>query len=319
MAHIEFGTGDRSPFVGRQAWLAILIIATLAASSAQAGFFMGIGTASNYAVLQFNENAPYSTSPSASQTQFSISGGSTIVNGPLGAAAYTKVNFSGNPPAGPLYQSTVGTTSGNSYNGITPIQSSVVNATLDQAVKDAINGSTSAAALAATQTISTAITGGETITGYGGLNVIDLTKGINMTGSSGITISGNANAMFVINVDSKFVSNNGTSVTLTGGVTANHILWNYLGTSAAAFTGGGLTQTWEGTILSVDAQIQAHDRTFDGALISGQNISITSNPVLNYQPLTAVPAPPSIVAFSLGTLCMGSVLARFRSRKSSEG
>jgi choice-of-anchor A domain-containing protein len=262
---------------------------------ASAGTMLNLGQAADYVVLQYNASG-------SGQTQFSISGGSTIVTGPLGSAANTNVNFSGNPPGGPLYQSTVNT-GGDNYNGLTPIQGSAINTQLSTAVSNATSASSTAAGMTATQTIASTITGGQTFTGNGGVNVIDLTGGINMTGSSGITISGSASDEFIINVSSQFVSNNGTSVTLTGGVTANDIIWNYLGTSAVSFTGGSVSgNTWDGTVLAPDAQIMAHDRTFNGALISGENISITSNPVINYYPFVSpVPEPSSLILLGVAT------------------
>ncbi len=286
---------QRRQISGRFAFLAFLVFGLSASVSVRAGTFTSLNTAADYSVLQFNASG-------SGQTQLSISGGSTDVNGPLGSAENTNVNFSGVAPSGPLYQSSVNT-GGNNYNGATPVTGPSVASALAQAVSDAQTASANNAVLTATQTINSVIVGGETITGNGGLNVVDLTKGVNMTSGSVLTISGDANDVFVINVDSQFVSNNGASVVLNG-VMANQILWNYLGSLAATFTGGNLSNTWEGTVLAPYAQISAQDRTFNGALIAGDSISMTSNPVLNFQafrvPMTAAPEPASVATALLG-------------------
>ena len=294
-----------------------LVVLSADASSSSAGS-ISLGGAANYVVLQYNAAAPGPTA-GTSQAVFSVSGGATIVNGPLGSAANTRVNFSGNPPSGPLDQSSVNT-GGDNFNGLTPIHGSAVDNALNAAVQDAINASTTAAALTPNQTFTSTLTGGETINAtVAGQNVIDLKGGINMTGSTGITLNGTANDVFVLDVESQLVSNNGTSITLTGGLTASHVLWNYLGTSTASFTGGGHTQTWEGTVLAPNASISAHDRTFDGALISGKDITITSNAWLNYAPgrPASVPEPSTMALAVTGLLALGIVGLYPRGRRGS--
>jgi choice-of-anchor A domain-containing protein len=272
---------------------------------------LDLGAAANYVILQYNQSG-------SGQTQFSISGGSTVLNGPLGSAANTRVNFSGMPPSGPLYQSSVNT-GGDNYNTLTPVTGATVDAALASAVSTAQSQATYYAGLTLTQSDSNVVSGGETFTGNGGVNVIGLTNGINMTNGSAITISGSANDVFIFDVSSQFVSNNGGSIVLTGGVTADDILWNYTGTSAAAFTGGSVgSNYWDGTVLAPYAQINLHDRSFNGAYISGQNISITSNPAINFMPFTppsSVPEPATYATTLGALLCVVGLVRRRRVRK----
>jgi hypothetical protein len=299
--------------------------AILTVSSAARAGLVTLGEAANYAVLQYNDGT-------ATQMTFSISGGSTAVTGNnlglLGSAANTNVNFSGMAPTIPLWQSSVNT-GGNNYNGVTPVTGPSVDTSLALAVSNAITASNTYAGLTPTLNVSGAVTSTQnnSFTGNGGVNVIDLLGGINLTGSTGITITGTPNDTFVFNVDTKFTSNNGASTTLVG-VTAGQIIWNYVGTIAmnlsdASFTGGNHGDTWDGTILSQHAGISAHDRTFNGALISGQDISITSNPVVNFVPFTPgspepppVPEPATIVGALSGLVPLGlAVLLRLRRRR----
>jgi choice-of-anchor A domain-containing protein len=275
---------------------------------------LDLGQAANYVILQYNQSG-------SGQKQFSISGGSTVVNGPLASAANTNVNFSGNPPSGPLYQSS-SNTGGNNYNGLTPVTNTATDSVLASAVATAQSQATYYGGLTFTQTDSNVVAGGETFARTGSVNVIDLVQGINMTNGSALTIEGSATDIFIFDVNSTFVSNNGGSVLLTGGVTPNHILWNYLGTSAVAFTGGSTTgNQWDGTVLAPYAQVQLHDRLFNGAFISGQNISVTSNPVINWKPFTPNPSvpEPATYATTLGALlCIVGLIGR-RNKKRVTG
>ena len=278
--------------------LALMIVSALLVPISQAAPLQ-LNQAANFTVLQYN-------STGSGQTQFSISGGSTILNGNLGLADNTKANFSGNPPSGPLYRSSVNTSGG--YNGLTPLTGSAVDTMLTQAVSDASNAAAAAAALSPTQTFANAITGGS-ITGSGGVNVINFLAGINMTNGD-LTLSGTVDDVFIFNVYTKFVSSGGSSLLLSGGVTASNVLFNYLGASGAAFTGGGHSDYWAGTLLAPNAKISIHDRTFNGAFISSKDISITSNPVVNFVPFnpppdSSVPEPTTYFLITAGLTWIG--------------
>jgi hypothetical protein len=143
--------------------------------------------------------------------------------------------------------------------------------------------------------------------------VIKLSGGINLTNSSNpITISGDASSYFIFQVASQFVSNSGTETILTGGIDPNHILWLYSGTSALALTGGNTSNNeWDGTVISPHADIQIHDRAFNGEYIGGQNIAITSNPLVNDVSFAAPIVTPEPETFSLiagaGLIALGAV------------
>ena len=104
-----------------------------------------------------------------------------------------------------------------------------------------------AAALTATQTFATGINGTTTtITGNGGLNVIDATTGD--LHNVPLTLTGTANDYFVFNLFDGAVDTNKAMV--LNGVDPNHILFNLLGTGTVFQTSGG--DVLFGTYLAVN-------------------------------------------------------------------
>ena len=96
-----------------------------------------------------------------------------------------------------------------------------------------------------TQTFSSQISGTTTITGTAGVNVIDLDAGLK---NAPLTISGPANAYFIINVTGEIQTNQ--AMTLTGGGTAANILWNLTSSGTVLQTSGG--DSLVGTFLATD-------------------------------------------------------------------
>jgi hypothetical protein len=129
------------------------------------------------------------------------------------------------------------------------------------AFADANALSTAASALPATQTFAN-INGATTITGNGGTNVIDVGSIMNAP----LTLSGGANDIFVFNVSGTIQTNQ--PMTLSGGVTASHILFNLTGTTGNIFqTSGG--DLLFGTFLATDGG----DFQFSNLDLTGQLIN----------------------------------------------
>jgi choice-of-anchor A domain-containing protein len=183
-------------------------------------------------------------------------------------------------------------------------------ADLTQAVADAQNASLTAIGLTATQTVLTQVTGSRIFTGNGGLNVVNLTQGMNLSGI--ISIQGTSSDTFIFNVFNSLAAGNGGDIILSGGITPGQILWNYVGTSGANIS-GNLSDPWQGTVLAPNAQIAASGRTFTGALIADDKISITGNPVFNYAGFApaAVPEPAALVIGGSGAL-IGLIISGWR-------
>ena len=182
-----------------------------------------------------------------------------------------------------------------------------------QAFSDADALSSAASALAPTQNFPT-IGGGQTITGNGATNVIDVA---NINGA--FSVSGTANDVFVFNVSGAFNSNQ--AMTLTGGVTASHILFNLTGKSGDIFqTFGG--DVLFGTFLATDGgdfrfsnldlteqliNTDAHDQFVSGSKISAAPFTVPA-PLIGHGLL---------VLLSVGSVLFGGgLLERWKNRRS---
>jgi hypothetical protein len=120
--------------------------------------------------------------------------------------------------------------------------------------------------------------------------------------------------------------NGSASILLTGGVTANDVLFDITGTGQDVLITGNTTSVVNGTILALSRNISLHDQTLDGAVIgafgsSTQSYQIqdTSGFQLDYQPfqpqVLATPEPSSFVLASsgmLGLFVVATVLRRKR-------
>ena len=142
-----------------------------------------------------------------------------------------------------------------------------------------------ASGLTATQTFGT-INNNLTINGNGGLNVIN----VGSVQNANLTINGSANDYFVFNVSTGIQTNR--VMTLTGGVTASHILWNLTGTGTVLQTSGG--NVLVGTFLATHGgKFQFSELQLTGELINtGGNIQLVSG---NHTLIQAGFTPPPSV------------------------
>jgi uncharacterized repeat protein (TIGR01451 family) len=142
----------------------------------------------------------------------------------------------------------------------------------------------------------------------GDLSGQTLTPGLyNSTSSLGITgtltLNGAANSVFIFQIASSLTTGTGSSVVLTGGVTAANIFWQ-VGSSATL----GTYSTFNGTILA-----QASVSIATGAVLNGRALAETgavtldSNAMANPgPPITAAPPPPLAVTCPVGTAQAGA-------------
>jgi hypothetical protein len=168
---------------------------------------------------------------------------------------------------------------------------------LTQAVTDAQNASAAAAALTPTQTFGN-ITSGLTINGNGGLNVISCTQIAPQLGAA-LTLQGNANDIFILNVGINGVSLvTGAAISLAGGVTPDHVLVNILGGVLSINQGGVQNGTF--IIPSGPATID-RGTVINGAVMAGGVISM-KHTIINEVPFIPEPSSAILVAMGIGLL-----------------
>src|SRR3954469_7234480 len=156
-----------------------------------------------------------------------------------------------------------------------------------QAFNDAVSLSNTASGLAATQTFGS-ITGAQTITGNGGLNVINITS----LSNPDLTITGNANDKFVFNISGNFATNH---VLVLNGVDPSQLLWNMTGASGNIFqTSGG--NTLYGTFLAT----HGGDFQFSNLHLTGELINTAGHMEIVSGSQVTVPEPGTLSLIGFG-------------------
>jgi len=159
------------------------------------------------------------------------------------------------------------------------------------------NVSNFASGLAATQTFST-INGTTTITGNGGLNVID----VNNIQNAKLTLSGGPNDFFLFNVSNAISTNQ--PMTLSG-ITPDQILFNLTGTGTVFQTSGGDVSF--GTYLATNGgRFQFSNLNLTGRLINiGGDVQLVSG-----SQIPAVPEPGTFCLVVIGAIAVAGGVRR---------
>jgi hypothetical protein len=268
-----------------------------------------LGTAgpSNWAILETGGQNVTLNGPGTTNGNVGIaSGGDLALNGSAGAEVNGNVffrdataNFGGSSACTPTCQVT-----GNVFTN---------SALVGTAATDAINASTTFAALATTQSVSgNQITGPLTITGTAGLNVIDIAN-LSLGNGQVLMLKGPAGAEFVINDSGGFTLNSGRIVE-TGGVAESDVVINLTGSGPNASTSGGLNNesVVDGILLAPHRGIQFSPGQVNGELISGGNISLVSGGNVNG---VVVPEPRHTALFLTGLVALAGLVIRVRSKR----
>lgn len=215
-----------------------------------------IGAAANYGVLALQNTTTIDTN--------------AAIDGSVGVAAGSTFAASGKAPiiTQNVYESANGQFTGNAQVGGTVI---IDPARMTQANTDARSGSVTAASQIATQTFWS-ITVPTTITGNGGLNVINISGSI----SSSLTLVGSASDVFIVNVSGNLSLKSRESLGIIG-VTADHVLYNFTGAGSVSLSSRG---TVYGTLLAPSSIVKI-DGVLNGAVIAGGSLTLQNGAVIH--------------------------------------
>ncbi len=184
---------------------------------------------------------------------FALSGGATL-NATLYADPTASVSISGGGSS---------LTGGTVTQSMSPLQTA------------ALALSNSAAAQTPTQTLPSIISS-TTITGNGGLNVINVTGTFHLSGGANLVISGGTADVFIINAANGLQLDGGSNILLSG-VNPVQVLFNFPPGSSGQVQTSGKADT-AGIFLAPTLQMQINGGYHNSEFISGGQLSFQSNP-----------------------------------------
>ena len=242
-----------------------------------------LGTAVDYAGLELS-----------SSNIFTISSGNTSITGNVGLAANGTLNFSGGGVVTGAVDAGTGATVTITGGSVADGGTVEPYAQMSQDITDAQNAATYYAGLTATQTFSS-ITSAQTITGSGGVDVIQVNGDIDIQGGGNLTLSGNSSDQFVIDVNDTGVAGNPPDLTLGGGssivlngINASQVVFNLIGTGLEVTTNGN--SDTNGIFLAANGGITISGGVHDSEFIAGGALTFQSGPNIT-QAATFAPVP----------------------------
>jgi hypothetical protein len=235
---------------------------------------IGLGDADQFAVLGLN-NGRVSVHQSA-------------IVGDIGVGPNATSVFRNTREVGTLHVDPSATVNLPRFNRNFVVTGGVVQDDLSQEAQDAMSASTAYAAMTPTQTYGN-VTRSLTIAGNGATNVININS-LNYFRDN-MTLSGGANDVFIINVARGFHFHQST-ITLQGGVTADHVLFNFARAGSEIELDGRFSVV-NGTFLAPFRRVDCDNlRSFNGAIIArGVSLEGCRLNFVGFAPPVATPAP----------------------------
>ena len=166
------------------------------------------------------------------------------------------------------------------------------------------------------QTFASGITGTTTINATGSVYVVDVNGDINLPQNDVLTIHGSATTDVIIDVTGTLSLHGNQSLNpalaLSGGITSDHVVYNFVGSGSGLSTSGGLNQESiiDGILLAPQRNVGFAPGEVDGELIAGgTNIQIVSGGSA-IQPSVAGPLP--LPASISGGIALLGILASWK-------
>lgn len=252
---------------------------------------VNLGTAGDYALLALSGDIQDSGPTGPDANPYSVNGKIGVVSGS------GKFQTSGSRTYnGPIYLHTGATYSSSAQGAPPPMSSPAIDAMLAQASADAFAASAFALTLPVTATYGT-INNNLTISQGNVGNYVFNIGNISFSGGKSLTLSAPAGSNFILNISSGLTLTGG-NILLAGGLTPDHVLINYTGTSAIRFSGGGNSSRLYGTILAPNAHVQITPGFVAGSIIAA---SIQMSSGANVIPIPEV-TPSSVIFGFLGLI-----------------
>lgn len=268
-----------------------IAVASVLSLTAFAQGAISLGTAADFALLTVPGNSNFKLS------NVTVTGdvGVGNVNASLGSVT----NMAPSSIFGTVY--VTANTSQYSGPGMRSGSVQVDASKVNMAIADALAAQTAAGLLIATQTFGSGISSATTVTGNGGMNVIDVTGNITST----LSLTGTASDVFIVRVTGNLNLGGSDSIGASGSVLDSNVLLDFIGSGKTINTHVG--NNVHGTLLAFGLTGNL-DGTFDNIYGgNGGTISLLSGAIVNNKPFCpdcagAAPEPASLGILGLGTL-----------------
>ncbi len=144
------------------------------------------------------------------------------------------------------------------------------------------------------------ITTGRTFNATGTLTEVKVGN-INLSTGENLTLNGTSSDFFVVEVTGNLTLGGNAQLALTGGITPDHVIYYFTSSTCSFNTHVG--NVVNGIMLGEACNMDL-DGTFNGELISDNNIKLMSDATVN-QPST-VPEPATLLLFGTGLVSLGA-------------